>query len=140
MQLSIDKMMEASVIINDGLSRIHESSSKSPDLKLKTLLFDSISRVEESLVRLLEKAKHVGLNEEESALDNQYDQLIFSVDTLMENMDTSEGIVTSTKALTLSATQYVNTLKKVAAESQIDDERKNLLKSAKLLAEVSYIS
>ncbi|KAI8851508.1 hypothetical protein BC829DRAFT_488095 [Chytridium lagenaria] len=134
-QMCLDQLMEASVIIKDGLGRLFESSTPCTNPRFLQSLKDTIGKVEEAIARLIEKAAQSGVSIEADPLDTDYQQVVVSVDTMMGNCGSTEGIISSAKDLTLSATQFVNALKKTALEKSDGHERDRLLTAAKALAD-----
>ncbi|KAJ3096387.1 Talin-1 [Phlyctochytrium planicorne] len=136
-QVCMDQLMEASVIIKDGLGNLAESSTPCTNPRFLQSLKETIQKVEEAIARLIEKAAQSGISIEADPLDIDYQQVVGSVDSMMNNCDSTEGIISSAKDLTLSATQFVNALKRTALEKKDIDERDRLLNAAKSLADAT---
>ncbi|KAJ3111737.1 Talin-1 [Phlyctochytrium bullatum] len=136
-QICLDQLMESSVLIKDGLSRLAESSSPCTNARFTQYLKDSIQKVEEAIAKLLDRANKCSVSNDTDPLDDDYQHVISSIDFMLKNLDTTEGIVASAKDLTLSATQFVNSLKRAGLERNEGSERDRLLSSAKLLADAT---
>jgi talin len=136
-QFCFDQMMEASVIMQDSLARLAESLNLCNDTIDPHTLRDVVQNVEESIAKLIEKARQLGDQYSEDPMDAEYDQVVSSIDNMLDNISTTDGIITSAKDLTLSATQYVNALKKASLENVNDSERERLLLAARSLADAT---
>ncbi|KAJ3281672.1 Talin-1 [Borealophlyctis nickersoniae] len=133
----LDQLMEAAMFLRDAVEALVESAGVSPNARQISTLKDGAGKVEEAIARLLDKAKKGGETVEESPLDRQYDTIVGSIDTMLEQMGSTEGIISSAKDLTLMSTQYVNMLKSAGMDSGDDEERERLLAAARGLADAT---
>ncbi|KAJ3220116.1 Talin-1 [Dinochytrium kinnereticum] len=136
-QMCLDQLMESSVVIKDGLGMLLDSSSPCSNPRFLQALKESVQKVEEAIARLIEKAGQSGIPIETDPLDTDYQQVIVSVDSMLVNCETTEGIISSAKDLTLSATQFVNALKRTAVEKKDANEKDRLFTAAKSLADAT---
>ncbi|KAJ3049223.1 Talin-1 [Rhizophlyctis rosea] len=135
--LCFDRLTEAAMYMREAMGDVIESGGVSPNARLVQALKDAAGRVEECIAKLLDKAKRAGNEGEETALDRQYDALISSLDAMLENMGTAEGIATSAKDLTVMSTQFVSMLRAVGSDTRDEEERDRLLTAATLLADAT---
>ncbi|KAJ3195929.1 Talin-1 [Irineochytrium annulatum] len=136
-QLCLDQLMESSVIIKDALGKLAESSEPCTNTRFQQAMVESVQKVEEAIAKLIEKASRNASQLEADPLDVDYQQVVVSIDGMLKNSETTEGVIASAKNLTLSATQLVNSLKRAGLEKGDDDERDRLLMAAKALADAT---
>ncbi|KAJ3413726.1 Talin-1 [Chytridiales sp. JEL 0842] len=136
-QFCLDQMMEASVLMQDALARLQESVSLCADSADPQSVHDVCQNVETAIAMMIEKARQLGDQYNDGPLDAEYDQVIMSMDNMLDNISTTDGIIVSAKDLTLSATQYVNALKKGSLETTDESERERLLLAARSLADAT---
>ncbi|RKO94095.1 talin 1 [Blyttiomyces helicus] len=133
----LDQLIQSCMYMRDAVASLVEAAGPSPNAKQQQNLKEAAQRVEEAIAKLMEKARRGGDTTESNPLDVQYDQLTASIDTMLENMMSTEGIINNARDLTLNATQFVNMLKAAAVEIDDDDERNRLLGAARSLADAT---
>ncbi|KAJ3025177.1 UNVERIFIED_CONTAM: Talin-1 [Siphonaria sp. JEL0065] len=136
-QICLDQLIEATLLVKGASLKVSESSSECRNPGILESIHESVQRVEDAISRLIERAKQSAAIYEAGPLDMEYDQVMLSIEGIMQHCSTGEEIITSAKDLTVSATQYVNALKKVALEKDSEDEAQEMMRAARSLAELT---
>ncbi|KAI9331954.1 hypothetical protein BDR26DRAFT_1010745 [Obelidium mucronatum] len=136
-QICLDQLVEATMLVKGAVLKVSESSSVSRNPVVLESIHECVQRIEDSINRLLERAKQSAAIYEAGPLDLEYDQVMLSIEGILQHCATGEEIISSAKELTVSATQYVNALKKVSLEQENEDDREQMMRTARSLAELT---
>ncbi|KAJ3091552.1 Talin-1, partial [Quaeritorhiza haematococci] len=138
-QLCKDQLMEASVVLKDNVNLLLGTCNPCPNQKTMQALAEAAQKVEESIAKLVERARKVaegGTGKvQETEMDQQYDMVLSSIDSMVHAYGNTEAIVTSAKELTLTSTQFINGLKAASAQIGDPNEKLQLEMAARRLAD-----
>ncbi|KAJ1537201.1 Talin-1, partial [Nowakowskiella sp. JEL0078] len=132
--LCFEQLMTSVVLLRDVIACLADSSESCTSAKFLQQLRDTMQKVEDSILRLIDLAKNCE-GEKLSELDKAYDGVIEYADIMKENSLDVEGIVASAKNLTLAATQFVNSLKQKAVQVSDVREKARFVNCARNLAD-----
>ena len=135
----IDQIMEGSVLLRDAVGMLANSCSVGTDPKLVEALIETSQRVENHIAILVDKASKAGITpgQEGDEIDQQYEQLLFCFDKMTSCFGNAESIIITAKELTLTATHFVSSLKRLATTKGDGEEKNRLLNGARNLAEMT---
>lgn len=133
----LDQLLEACMIVCDSIDATVESAQPSINNRLLGQLKENAQRVEETIAKLIDRAKRTGQASEHDQLTTQYDAVLNSIGTMLDTMNNVDSVVANTKDLTMLSMQFVNTIKGYADANADSDEHDGLINAAKALGEAT---
>ncbi|KAJ3225658.1 Talin-1 [Chytriomyces hyalinus] len=139
-QVCLDQLEGAAEFVQSAAVQVCEScSTATTNESVLESLHASIERVQESIHRLLEKARNCDqVCYEVGPMEKEFDDVIQSIDGIADKCVSADDVLHAAKELTLSNTHYINAMKRVALDTGEEDQDKDkLMSAARTLADLT---
>ncbi|TPX64716.1 hypothetical protein CcCBS67573_g08329 [Chytriomyces confervae] len=139
-QVCLDQLLSAAEFVKSAALQVCDScSTATTNESVLESLHESVERVQESIHRLLEKARNCDeVCYEVGPMEKEFEDVIQSIDGIADKCVSADDVLHAAKELTLSNTHYINAMKRVALDTGEEDQDKDkLMSSARTLADLT---